>query len=259
MATNLTTLFSSIAAAIRNKTGSTDKIKASDFPSAIDAIENTATFNFDGTATAADILEGKTAYTNGPEKVTGTIKDGCFPAHKDIFLAPQITCTVSPSTKNLEARLFYQDSSQRWLIDQTTQIGIPVGAITSVYKITADKIAKGNAIAGVAGTAETIATLGSNMNLSISSESTSDPVFPSQGITSNVDVVINSTEVIKEEDFSGMLFIDESYKLIFYLISKKNSTSQHVFHKATIFNYGSSDKTIHLNSYMLVNPKILSQ
>ena len=35
--TDLTTLFSSIAAAIRNKTGSADKIKASDFPSAIDA------------------------------------------------------------------------------------------------------------------------------------------------------------------------------------------------------------------------------
>lgn len=154
--TDLTTLFSSIAAAIRNKTGSADKIKASDFPSAIDAIDNTATFNFDGTATAADIVEGKTAYTNGPEKITGTIKDGCFPTHKDIFLAPQITCTVSPSTNNLEARLFYQDTSQRWLIDQTTQIGIPVGAVTQGYKITADKIAKGNTIAGVVGTAQTL-------------------------------------------------------------------------------------------------------
>lgn len=177
--TDLTTLFSSIAAAIRNKTGSADKIKASDFPSAIDAIDNTATFNFDGTATAADISEGKTAYTNGPEKVTGTAKIAT--------------------------------------------------------------------------------TLGSNMSLGMSSDSTSDLLFSSQGVTSNVDVVIScSTEDIQEKDFSGMLFIDESYKLVFYLISKKSSSSQHVYHRATIFNYGPSDTTIHYSAYQLVNPKILN-
>ena len=129
--TDLTTLFSSIAAAIRNKTGSADKIKASDFPSAIDAIDNTATFNFDGTATAADISEGKTAYTNGPEKVTGTAKIAT--------------------------------------------------------------------------------TLGSNMSLGMSSDFTSDLLFSSQGVTSDVDVVIScSTEDIQEKDFSGMLFMNHT-------------------------------------------------
>ena len=250
--TDLTTLFSSIAAAIRNKTGSTDKIKASDFPSAIDAIDNTATFDFDGTATTADIVEGKTAYTNGPEKVTGTINEGR--GQNYIMYLPT-------STYNAPNGIYgkVREDLSPMVIDNTSNIICPNKFLQSLLNITADKIVKGNTIAGVAGTAETITTLGSNMNLGISSDFTSDPTFPSQGVTSDVEVVISSTEIIQDEDFSGMLFIDESYKLIFYLISKKSSSSQHVYHKATIFNYGSSNKTIHLSNYMLVNPKILSQ
>ena len=97
------------------------------------------------------------------------------------------------------------------------------------------------------------------MSLGMSSDFTSDLLFSSQGVTSDVDVVIScSTEDIQEKDFSGMLFIYESYKLVFYLISKKSSSSQHVYHEATIFNYGPSDTTIHYSTYQLVNPKILN-
>lgn len=67
-------LFNNIANAIRSKTKKSDKIFACDFPDSINAIETEATFNFDGTATAADILEGKTAYSNSSEKITGTAK-----------------------------------------------------------------------------------------------------------------------------------------------------------------------------------------
>lgn len=147
-------LFSNIANAIRSKTKKSDKIFACDFPDSINAIETEATFNFDGTATAADILEGKTAYTNDPEKVTGTIKDGRFPAGKYRFTIPQITCGLDTTTNDLTMRLFYQDSSQQWLIDQTSFLTLPIDAIRSAYKITADKIVKGNTIAGVNGTAQ---------------------------------------------------------------------------------------------------------
>lgn len=146
--TDLTTLFSSIAAAIRNKTGSIDKIKASDFPSAIDAIDNTATFNFDGNATTADILKGRTAYTNGPEKVTGTMEDWknreC-PVDQDNTLYDSNRGRLSVAPAGAYSRV---------AIDQGTTFYILDSFLKQLLNISADKIVKGNTIAGVVGTAQ---------------------------------------------------------------------------------------------------------
>lgn len=140
---DLTTLFSSIAAAIRNKTGSTDKIKASDFPSAIDAIDNTATFDFDGTATAADIVEGKTAYTNGPEKVTGTIKD--YRAKDYNFKTPEASYDFNVGI------IMQPKASKPMVVNENTHFKIQQDYIPKVLNFESKDIVKWHNICGING------------------------------------------------------------------------------------------------------------
>lgn len=107
-----------IADAIRAKEGSSDPIPANDFPARIAAIQ-TGTDTSDATATAGDILAGKTAY-GASGKLTGTIPSkgesdlsvsgptvtvpsGYYPAQvsKSVAAAEQATPAISVSSGGL--------------------------------------------------------------------------------------------------------------------------------------------------------------
>lgn len=151
---NLENFLTDVAGAIKTKKGTTDKIPAANFDTEIEGIE-TGIDTSDATATANDMVQGKTAYVNG-KKIEGRLPE----QEGDTFdagLTSDITigniATDNYNSVDIQ-KLVKQDAVIR--AGQNVKTEIVGSDLCKAIGLTADKLIKGTTILnGLKGTAET--------------------------------------------------------------------------------------------------------
>ena len=129
--TTLSSLFDDIAAAIRDKDGTSESIVADTFPERIAAIDTDP--SGDATATAADILSPKTAYSGG-QKLTGTMPTMTLPTDV-VTTTPagsnKLTISKATYTRYLAIPAGYNSTAAYYTISGVADMTAPSSVSTS--------------------------------------------------------------------------------------------------------------------------------
>lgn len=146
---NLTKFLKDVAAAIKDKKGTTEPILAANFDIEIKTIDDGIDTS-DATATEIDLVLGKTAYVNG-KKIQGVIPEVNAPDGEQGTLVNFLDNSESETNTTLVQ--VSVDSDVFLHTGAKVNATVPYDTITTEFEITSDKIVSGNTILGVEGTA----------------------------------------------------------------------------------------------------------
>ena len=169
----------------------------------------------DATATAEDIAEGKTAYVNG-EKITGTLP--LFP-NTSIFTVSNAGVTDNIEDNTLDLTTI---NTTKQILDSNVSMNFNAdySDVATAIGLTADKIAEGNTILGVNGTATSLDTS--------DADATADDMLSEKTAYVNGEKIIGTIPISEDnatynlEDIEDISGIDTSYySVIQFLTTEK--------------------------------------
>ena len=262
-------LFTNIANAIRTKTGSSETIKAEDFPTEIASI-TTGVDTTDANAEPINIRKNKTAYVKG-QKITGTLPVLTYPVNPSnpsdfnyqFIAASQASEVVRNNTTYVMGayQIAGNNEPDSWMFEgnRKMKLGIAQSKVATAISLNANKIKKGEKVLGVTGTYEgqqqsgTISIIENgtvdvsqyataNVNVQGSSSTNNAKILPRTGGYFNIAQFIQGID--DNYDVSAVTNIKQLFYSCLALIKAPTMNTSHITNAQNLFNQCESLVTV---------------